>query len=349
MSFAAWIARTEDTINTRLAGRLARHGFVPRIVAYPSYGSTDWARIRARVLLSDPLAPSPGSTARRGWRNLLTAELAGAEVEIRRPDGTLLDLVRTDRGGYVDTTIPVNLDPGPQTLLLTVPGGDQAIPAPVHIVDPAARRALVSDIDDTVLVTLVPRPHIAAWNFLVRSESGRTPVPGMPDLYRALTADDPTPVFYLSNGAWNTAGALGRFLTRVGLPSGALLLTDFGPTGTALFRSGRAHKADTLIRLSDEFPHLRWVLIGDNGQHDPEIYRAFDAARPGRVEAVAIRELTPVEQVVASGTPVPLPSAREGIAELERVETVFVTGADGAELAAGLRDAGVLPGDEDAA
>ncbi|MEV7971605.1 phosphatase domain-containing protein [Cellulomonas sp. NPDC089187] len=343
MSVAEWISRAEDRVNSRLVRRLGRHGFIPRVVAYPSYGSTTWLRVRARILLTDPLAAAPGSTARRGWRNLLTAEVAGAEVEIRRPSGELLDIVRTDRGGYIDAVIPTTTAPGLTTVLLSVPGGDQGIPAPIHIIDPDTRRAVISDIDDTVLVTLVPRPHVALWNFLLRSETSRHAVPGMPELYQQLTADGHTPVFYLSNGAWNTAGALGRFLGRVGLPSGPLLLTDFGPTGEALFRSGHAHKASTLLRLADEFPDTRWILIGDNGQHDPELYRAFDAARPGRVAAVAIRELTPVEQVVASGTPGVGAGARRGMDALAGAAgTVFVSAGDGVGLAEGLRRGGVV-------
>lgn len=342
MSFAEWVASTEDRVVARVVRRLGQQGYIPRIAAYPSYGSTSWVRVRARVLLGDPLAPGPGSTARRGWRNLITAEYPGAEVEIRQPDGTLIDIVRTDRGGYVDAVVPLALDPGRRTLLLSVPGGDQDVEAPIHVLSPHARRAVVSDIDDTVLVTYMPRPWVAAWNFLVRSETSRQAVPGMADLYQALTADQDTGMFYLSNGAWNTAGALGRFFTRVGLPAGALLLTDFGPTGTALFRSGREHKANTLVQLADEFPDLRFVLIGDDGQHDPEIYRAFDEARPGRVEAVAIRQLSAVEQVVASGTPVPLPIAREGMAGLERGDAVVVSGENGTVLAERLRAAGVV-------
>lgn len=343
MSFAEWTARTEDRMITTVARWCTRRGYVPRIVTYPSYGTTTWVRVSARVLLSDPLAPSPGSTARRGWRTLFTAEYPGTEVEIRDTDGTLIDLVRTDRGGYVDVVVPVSLEPGLRSVLLSVPGGDQGVAAPIHVLDPGTRRAVVSDIDDTVLVTFMPRLWLAAWNFLARSETSRRAVPGMPALYRTLTAEQDTAMFYLSNGAWNSAAALGRFFTRVGLPAGALLLTDFGPTGTALFRSGRAHKARVLLQLADEFPDVRFVLLGDDGEHDPEIYREFDTARPGRVEVVAIRQLSAVEQVVSSGTPLPLPGARDGMERLERAsETVFVAGEDGEVLAAELREAGVL-------
>ena len=337
-------ARTEDRINAAVVRTLRRRGYEPRVVSYPSYGTVTWARVRARVLLTPPDAPTPGSVARRGWRNLLSAEVDGAVVRVRaEADGPDLLVTRTDRGGYVDAGVDVGLEPGWRALWLVVDGGGAAVPAPVQVVDPAATHGIVSDIDDTVLVTMVPRPHLAAWNFLVRSEARRTPVPGMPELYRRLTTTHPdAPVFYLSTGAWNTASALARFLDRVGLPQGSLLLTDLGPTGTALFRSGRAHKAATLRRLAEELPHLRWILVGDDGQHDPQVYETFAAEHPGRVAAIAVRELSLGEQVAANGLPAPTPATRRAVEGIDASAVVLAHGPDGQALAAELERAGVI-------
>lgn len=51
---------------------------------------------------------------------------------------------------------------------------------------------------------------------------------------------------------------------------GPLLLTDWGPTNTGWFRSGQDHKRACLDRLAKDFPKIKWLLIGDDGQHDPE-------------------------------------------------------------------------------
>ena len=113
-------------------------------------------------------------------------------------------------------------------------------------------------------------------------------------MYRTLLEEHPdAPIVYVSTGAWNTAPHLGRFLKRHGYPLGPLLLTDWGPTNTGWFRSGQEHKRACLHRLANEFPNIRWVLVGDDGQHDPKIYGDFAEDRPDRVEAIAIRELTP--------------------------------------------------------
>src|SRR5690606_12313160 len=146
---------------------------------------------------------------------------------------------------------------------------------------PAQRTALVSDIDDTIMVTALPRPLLAAWNTLVLHKGARAVVPGMVGLYRRRQQAHPgAPTFYLSTGAWNVAPTLRRFVERHGYPVGPLLLTDWGPTNTGWFRSGQEHKLSTLRRLISEFPEMRWVLVGDDGQHDPQIYREIAEEHP---------------------------------------------------------------------
>jgi phosphatidate phosphatase APP1 len=83
-----------------------------------------------------------------------------------------------------------------------------------------------------------------------------------------------------------------------------MLMTDWGPTNTGWFRSGQEHKSEALHRLAREFPKIRWVLVGDDGQHDPKIYGDFARDHPNVVEAIAIRELTSAEQVLSHGLPV---------------------------------------------
>ncbi len=106
-------------------------------------------------------------------------------------------------------------------------------------------------------------------------------------------------MIYLSTGAWNVAPTLTRFLSRNLFPAGSMLLTDWGPTHDRWFRSGREHKLTNLDRLAAEFPHVRWLLIGDDGQHDEAIYRQFLGEHPESVAAVAIRRLLPAEAVLA--------------------------------------------------
>jgi phosphatidate phosphatase APP1 len=195
---------------------------------------------------------------------------------------------------------------------------------------------VVSDIDDTVMVTTLPRPLLAAWHTFVVNEHARATTPGMPVLYERLRERHPSaPFVYLSTGAWNVAPTLTRFLSRNLYPAGALLLTDWGPTTDRWFRSGREHKRLALQRLAAEFPDIKWLLIGDDGQHDPHLYAEFVIAHPDRVAAVAIRQLTPGEAVLAGGR-------RDQISGAA-LSVPWVHAPDGAAFAARFERLGLVP------
>ena len=184
--------------------------------------------------------------------------------------------------------------------------------AQLLIVDPAAKIGIVSDIDDTVLVTWLPRALTAAWNSWAKRPSKRQAVPGMAEFYAHLQQRFPqAPVFYLSTGAWNTFGSLKKFLSHHGFPAGPMLLTDWGPTETGLFRSGQEHKRVQLRNLLIAYPDMRWILIGDDGQHDPLTYGDVANEHPDRIHSVLIRNLSPQEQLLSHGSLSPLAAANE--------------------------------------
>ncbi|MFN8081542.1 MAG: phosphatase domain-containing protein [Kineosporiaceae bacterium] len=248
----------------------------------------------------------PGLPDRRGWRAFFT--LPAAHVPVTVSVGDVEHPVRADRSGIVDVRLPApEQAPGWQQVTLRIAAPDEhtvdAVTARVFVVAPDQTFGLVSDIDDTVIRTLLPRPLLAAYNTFVLRETSRSPVAGMSELYRRLLAPHPgAPTVYVSTGAWNTAAMLRRFLARHGYPEGPLLLTDWGPTNTGWFRSGADHKRACLRALAADLPSVRWVLVGDDGQRDPSLYAEFARERPDRVRVIAIRQLTVTEQMLAHGS-----------------------------------------------
>jgi phosphatidate phosphatase APP1 len=306
----------EDAFHRRSNALMRGRGWGTRTISHTGYGSQDFVRVLGRVLLSRQTqgqAPGEGdgnirelrdtSGEQRGWRAFVTAGAMNVPVHVVAGDRTADTF--SDRSGYIDVVIPEpGLTPGWHAVTIEAEGG-KPVKAAVLIIDREATFGIVSDIDDTVISTSLPRPFIAAWNTFVRQETARHLVPGMAPMFRTLIGENPgAPTFYLSTGAWNTAPTLTRFLKRHGYPAGPMLMTDWGPTNTGWFRSGQEHKTEALHRLAREFPRIRWILIGDDGQHDPKIYGDFARDRPEVVEAIAIRELTPTEQVLSHGIPV---------------------------------------------
>ncbi len=332
-------ARVEDRVHAGIERWLRRRGWRPRVMPYRGYGGDGWVRVLARVLLAPPDTGSRDLQLGRGFRRFLTA--TAADVEVTVSAGSRSHRVVSGRGGYVDAVLGSDLEPGWADVTMTVEGASP-VPVAVRVVDTAATVGVVSDIDDTVLVTALPRPLLAAWNTFVRHEGTRRPVRGMATLYREIEAQHPdAPYFYLSTGAWNVAPVLDQFLHRHAYPPGPLLMTDWGPTPDSWFRSGREHKRREIARLLDEFPDIRWLLIGDDGQHDPEIYGETAERSPERVRAVVIRQLSPTEQVLTHGSPEPIrePGRRD---RRDRRAYDDVRAPDGFRLLSRLRERGLL-------
>lgn len=330
-------ARIERAAQSVVEPRLRRRGWRPAVVPYTGYGAEGWVRVLARVLLLPPDWSQGEARDVRGWRAFLTAEPSGVPVQVRVGDRT--HVARTRGDGYVDVRLPADLPAGWATAELSVEGRPP-VEAPLRIVGAADTLGLVSDIDDTVIVTMLPRPLLAFWNAFVLKASARRPVRGMAELYRSIEAAHPDlVVVYLSTGAWNTAPTIRDFLGRHGFPPGPLLMTDWGPTREGWFRSGPDHKLVELRRLLEDLPQVRWLLVGDDGQHDPSIYAEIAAAAPDAVEAVAIRQLSTGEQVLTHGSPAP----RDG-EQVPRSAHKEVRAPDGHGLRDELRRRGLLGG-----
>jgi phosphatidate phosphatase APP1 len=330
-------ARWEDSMHAFREKRARKSGFAVTVVPYPGYGSTQWVRVLCRVLLTRN--PRPGSRLAkkmkkrservRGWRSFTSVPVN--DVSVRVKINGFETVVQADRGGVVDATIPVALTPGYHTVYFQAEDSEIA-EASIQVIAPDVRLGLISDVDDTVMVTALPRPFLAAWNSFVLDEHARVPTPGMAVFLSRVAQIKPgMPVIYLSTGAWNVAPTLRRFLGRNLYPRGALLLTDWGPTHDRMFRSGREHKERQLERIATEFPKIKWILVGDDGQHDEAIYAGFERAHPKNVAAVAIRQLSTGEAVLAGGRKKSEDRAREGAAP-------WVYAPDGAGLAAQFAD-----------
>jgi phosphatidate phosphatase APP1 len=301
----AMVAETVVQAGVLLALRVrGRH--LPMVVPFIGHGSTTRVRVGGRVVLGRPAAAAPlvavpdappttpasrRAVLRASIARFLTVEVPGAVVTIRWPGGS--QQVRADRDGYVDAEIDVDgLEPGWHEFAMSLRDG-QSASAQVLVVDPAIGVGLVSDVDDTILETGISRGIEFVRATLLTPVGDRAPLPGAAALYRALVtpSDGPQrPVFYVSTSPWNLHEMLLEFIALRRFPLGPLLLTDWGPSRSGLFRIGaQQHKTGLVERTLAEHPQLRLVLVGDSGQLDPEIYADLARRHPERILAVYIR------------------------------------------------------------
>jgi phosphatidate phosphatase APP1 len=289
------LERAWDAVRLRQAGPRSPESF--RIEAYAGHGSAEGVVVRGRVLDDPPPSEAVegegvGAAVRRTLRSFVTDELPGVPLRVTVA-GASVEAV-TDTEGYFLT----RLHPEPDKLTrpwtagsVELAGryrgltGSHTTQLDVRVPAPEARFGVISDIDDTILETGVQRVGQMLRQTFTGSALTRTPFPGAPELYRDLAAGV-NPVFYVSSSPWNLHAFLVAFLRHRGFPSGPVLLRDL--LGTA---AGREQKAGRIQEILDLHPQLKFVLIGDSGEKDPEIYAAIVRANPGRVVAVYIREV----------------------------------------------------------
>lgn len=321
-----------DALSDR--ARLLWRKFIPlrgplMIAPYAGYGTADRLLISGRVLKDEGFA-EPGE-ADAGWRNLieLYKRLESDEV----PDARVVARFRNveqeliaDGEGYfsAELSLAPPLDtPGWHgvTLELLVPPSPGPEPvrasAPVLVPPATARFGVISDIDDTVVWSNVNN-KLKMLLMLARSNAHtRKPFKGVAAFYRALHngagGAEGNPIFYVSSSPWNLYTPLVEFMRVQDIPSGPLLLRDFGKHLLFAASDHHGHKLASIERILAMFPRLPFVLIGDSGEQDPEIYSQVVKIHPQRIRTIYIRSIDPD------------PSRIEAIERL--VEEVRATGA----------------------
>ena len=342
--------RVADRLHRWREKRAIAAGREPILVPTEGYGraasdgNPGWVRVIARALYKTvnlerllQVVEGTQDTANpmRGWRSFTATAMSDAPVTIVI-DGTKHEAY-TDRGGVLDVKLSIDLEPGIHEVIMYVPGS-RAVATSVYIVPESQKLGVIMDVDDTVMVTMLPRPLVAAWNSFILDEHARIPTPGMAVMTDRIRRSHPNaPFMYLSTGAWNITPTLRRFLSRNGYPRGTFLLTDWGPTPDRWFRSGTNHKVESLRCLAEEFPQMKWILVGDDGQRDPYIYNGFAVRYPDNVAAIVIRNLTVGETMLASGR-----VWSDYRAEQMMRSPLWIEATDGVTLSKKLRELGLI-------
>lgn len=299
-------ARVESRVDGAL-GKLRGPRAARQIAAYRGFGTSSEVFVWGRVLANTP--PDVPDASDPWWRNLHNAyrrlesdELPGVVVRARL--GTAQRDAVTDQEGFfraflkLSGSLPAQL--WHEGVLQIEAEGTIQIAQPFHVLIPSAGASfgIISDLDDTVVHTRATNPVYVAREILFGNARTRLPFHGVAAFYRALhagTADDPlNPIFYVSSSPWNIYDLLTDFLEHRRIPLGPLMLRDWGITEEEILPTRhQTHKSAAIRQIMDTYPNLPFILIGDSGQKDPEIYRDVVRDRGNRILAVYIRNVTP--------------------------------------------------------
>lgn len=152
--------------------------------------------------------------------------------------------------------------------------------------------SVISDIDDTIKVTAVRNRHELVRNTFCRPFK---PVTGMAGVYQRWALTNGVQFHYVSASPWQLYQPLSEFVRSNGFPAGTFHLKYFrvmDGTVLNLFQSPETYKPDVIKPLLERFPKRRFVLVGDSGERDPEIYGALARQFPSQIARILIRDVT---------------------------------------------------------
>ena len=317
LSVAGWtkhIAQLGDKVDDQfdaLKSRLRRRTGAYRnlqILPYRGFGNSQEFYLKGRVLRET--VPAKIEKA-HFWDNLLATYRRVHSVEVpnavvRITHGKESTDVLTDDEGYFELHLTNDRSGGidawrnVEVQLLNPKAEDGKMvtaTAPILVPPPTARFGIISDIDDTIIVSNATNVLKVAYTTFTQNARSRVAFPGVGAFYRALqkgtNESEFNPIFYVSSGPWNLYDLLIDFMRLNEIPVGPILLQDYGVDEKRLFSSSHTdHKMAQIRKLLETYPDLPFILIGDSGQHDPEIYRKVLEEVPNRIKAIYIREVT---------------------------------------------------------
>ncbi|KAL8356646.1 hypothetical protein RB601_001784 [Gaeumannomyces tritici] len=170
---------------------------------------------------------------------------------------------------------------------------DLSATEPVRVVEPRGV-SLISDIDDTIKRSNISLGAREIFRNTFIRDLGDMAVPGAREWYGALHSMG-VQIHYCSNSPWQLFPVLATFFHGAGLPPGSLHLKHYAGMLQGIFEPVAERKKGTLERIMADFPERRFLLVGDSGEADLEVYTDLAQANPGRILAIFIRDVTTPE------------------------------------------------------
>lgn len=283
-----------------------------QIIVFQSYGTDTHFYMRGRALEDETI-----NLEQKGlfglfinsWKRFETDEIKHTELKITLPNKTILKTTTDDHGYFkIDQQVDgLNILANDEGWLIIEAAfddvnikrsiqNDNRFPGELLIPRSKADYGVISDIDDTIIHTGVV--STLKWkvllNSIFKSAASRIPLEGAAEFYhklhRGVSGTNANPVFYVSHSPWNLYRYLDFFLKQHAFPKGPILLRSFKD----IFRkkSGdQPQKYIEIVNILKTYPKLTFILIGDSGEYDADIYIDVAKEFPSQVAAIYLRNV----------------------------------------------------------
>lgn len=291
-----------------------------QIITFRSYGSATHLYVKGRAIQDEGIDLSKTGFFNllwNSWKRFETDKVQNAKLTLSLPDGRTIETITSPQGYFlidemIKDLLPLTDEKGwlhySISFAESVSGRkiqqNNNFKGEVLIPSQEAKFGIISDIDDTIIHTGLTsrfKWKVVKNTFLKRAEK-RTPLEGAADLYKLLndgkSGTECNPVFYVSHSPWNLYSYLEVFLEMNNFPKGPILLRDFVNPFAKKYKPEKPQKQKEIINLLKAYPKLPFILIGDSGEHDPDIYTEIAEAHPERILAIYLRNVNHKKKMI---------------------------------------------------
>lgn len=284
-----------------------------QIITFQSYGTDTHFYTRGRALEDESIDLEEQHIWHlivNTWKRFETDEIKYVGLDIKLPNNKTIK-VTTDNNGYfrveekLENLKSLTNEEGWLLFELsyydidhkrTIQNGNR-FPGELLIPSSKAEFGVASDIDDTILHTGVV--SMLKWkviyNSIFKHANNRIPLEGSADFYhklhRGVTGENANPIFYVSHSPWNLYRYLELFLRQNNFPKGPILLRSMSNFLKKKPQDEKPQKQKEILNLLKTYPELPFILIGDIGEHDPDIYMEIAEEFPDRILAIYLRSV----------------------------------------------------------
>lgn len=284
-----------------------------QIIAFQGYGTDTHFYARGRALEDESIDLENQSTWHlilNTWKRFETDEIKNVGINIKLSNGKILK-GQTDKDGYYKVEsnleelsqltndegwLPFELSYNDVNIKRTIQN-ENRFPGEILIPSTKAQFGVASDIDDTILHTGVVSTlkWKLIYNSVFKHAKNRIPLEGAADFYhklhRGVSGANANPIFYVSHSPWNLYRYLELFLRQNKFPKGPILLRTMSNLLKKKAQDEKPQKQKEILNLLKTYPELPFILIGDSGEHDPDIYMEIAEEFPDRILAIYLRSV----------------------------------------------------------
>ncbi|WP_299125018.1 phosphatase domain-containing protein [uncultured Winogradskyella sp.] len=284
-----------------------------QIIAFQGYGTDSHFYARGRALEDESIdleSQNIWHLIINTWKRFETDEIKNVGINIKLPNNKILKGV-TDNNGYYKVEgnlknlealtneegwLSFELSYNDVNIKRTIQN-ENRFPGEILIPSTNAQFGVASDIDDTILHTGVVSTlkWKVIYNSIFKHAKNRSPLEGAAEFYHMLhrgkSGKNANPIFYVSHSPWNLYRYLELFLKQNKFPKGPILLRSMSNFLKKKSQNDKPQKQKEILNLLKTYPDLHFILIGDSGEHDPDIYMEIAEEFPDRILAIYLRSV----------------------------------------------------------